>query len=91
LLCIIVNHDDLPLKTLSAFTGKKSIKKVHNICLKFSIFSSLAISENSRWDGTEMKLALELAKTLNFTWELVTDEFQWGQIFENSTGNGILG
>jgi hypothetical protein len=49
------------------------------------------ISENYRWDGTEMKLALELAKTLNFTWQLVTDDFQWGQIFENSTGNGILG
>ncbi|XP_065346113.1 uncharacterized protein LOC135943464 [Cloeon dipterum] len=51
----------------------------------------LIIYYGNRLDGTEMKFALELAKKLNFTWELVTDSAQWGQIFENSTGDGILG
>ncbi|CAB3362610.1 Hypothetical predicted protein [Cloeon dipterum] len=50
-----------------------------------------SIIDGNTFDGTEMKFALELAKKLNFTWELVTDSAQWGQIFENSTGDGILG
>lgn len=43
-------------------------------------------------DGTEMRIALELCKKLNATIEVIVDaENEWGEIYENYTGNGILG
>jgi len=43
-------------------------------------------------DGTEMRLALEFCKQLNATFHILVDaENEWGEIYENYTGNGILG
>ncbi|KAF4517543.1 hypothetical protein B566_EDAN005107 [Ephemera danica] len=42
-------------------------------------------------DGTEGRLIIELSRQLNFSWSIVTDEFQWGEIQEDASGNGILG
>jgi len=44
------------------------------------------------FDGTETRIALELCKKLNATFNVVVDaENEWGEIYENYTGNGILG
>jgi hypothetical protein len=43
-------------------------------------------------DGTEMRIALEFCKKLNATLDVIVDaENEWGEIYENYTGNGILG
>lgn len=39
-----------------------------------------------------MKIALEFAKRLNMTPQLLIDEISlWGTVYENWTGNGIIG
>lgn len=43
-------------------------------------------------DGLDISILMELAKKLNMTVELVLDlTVQWGDIYNNFTGNGILG
>lgn len=43
-------------------------------------------------DGTETRIALEFCKKLNATFDFSIDaENEWGEIYENDTGNGILG
>ena len=43
-------------------------------------------------DGTEVLVAVEYAKKCNMTPDLVADEeAEWGEIYNNWTGNGILG
>ncbi|XP_015596404.1 glutamate receptor ionotropic, delta-1 isoform X2 [Cephus cinctus] len=47
---------------------------------------------NSQIDGTEWRMALQFAKFHNCTFErFVSDEESWGTIFDNRTGNGVLG
>jgi hypothetical protein len=44
------------------------------------------------FDGTETRIALEFCKKLNATFHVSIDtENEWGEIYENYTGNGILG
>ncbi|XP_023710035.1 probable glutamate receptor [Cryptotermes secundus] len=44
------------------------------------------------FDGTETRIALEFCKKLNATFDFSIDaENEWGEIYENDTGNGILG
>jgi len=44
------------------------------------------------FDGTETRYLLEFCKKLNATFDVSIDvENEWGQIYENYTGNGILG
>jgi hypothetical protein len=44
------------------------------------------------FDGTETRIALEFCKRLNATFDVSIDaENEWGEIYENYTGNGILG
>ncbi|XP_046659357.1 glutamate receptor-like [Homalodisca vitripennis] len=42
-------------------------------------------------EGTEIRIALEYAQRHNCSLTIITDKEQWGQIFENGTGDGILG
>ena len=43
-------------------------------------------------DGTETRLLLEFCKKLNATFDVIVDaENEWGEVYENYTGNGILG
>lgn len=43
-------------------------------------------------DGTESIMMLEFCKKLNCVWEVMTvDETEWGVIYENGTGDGIVG
>lgn len=43
-------------------------------------------------DGTELRVAKEYARKHNMTVELVLDEQgEWGTIYDNWTGNGIVG
>jgi hypothetical protein len=44
------------------------------------------------FDGTESRIALEFCKKINATFDVSVDvENEWGEIYENYTGNGILG
>ena len=48
--------------------------------------------KGERLDGLESRIVIELSKMLNFTISVMTDEeFLWGTIYENGSGNGILG
>lgn len=43
-------------------------------------------------DGTEMRVALEYASKHNCTVAFVVDQVhEWGETYDNWTGNGILG
>ncbi|KAG8236921.1 hypothetical protein J437_LFUL016781 [Ladona fulva] len=43
-------------------------------------------------DGIEMRIAILLAQRMNFTWSLYVDaENFWGEIWDNGSGNGMLG
>lgn len=43
-------------------------------------------------DGTEMRIIDEFCRWVNCTVEIIRDDlYEWGEIFENGTGNGILG
>lgn len=43
-------------------------------------------------DGIEMKLALEFSKKHNMSVELIVDEHgEWGDLYQNWTGTGIIG
>lgn len=43
-------------------------------------------------DGTEMRVAKTYAEKHNMTIEfVVNEEEQWGEIYRNWTGNGVLG
>ncbi|KAG8257581.1 hypothetical protein J6590_046269 [Homalodisca vitripennis] len=42
-------------------------------------------------EGTEIRIALEYAQRHNCSLTIITDKEQWGQIFENGTGDGIVG
>lgn len=43
-------------------------------------------------DGIEMRVALEFAKKLNMSVQLVVnEEEEWGDIYQNWTGTGIVG
>lgn len=43
-------------------------------------------------EGTEMRIALEWARIHNATWMVLdTPVGEWGEIFDNGTGNGVLG
>nr|CAD7397431.1 unnamed protein product [Timema cristinae] len=44
------------------------------------------------YEGTEFRLINELSRKINFTWRAVVDEDNmWGEIWENGSGNGIMG
>lgn len=43
-------------------------------------------------DGLEMRIIEEFCRWVNCTVEVIRDDvYEWGEIFENGTGNGILG
>lgn len=43
-------------------------------------------------DGTDMLVALQYARKHNMTPELVVDEAgEWGTLYDNWTGNGVVG
>lgn len=43
-------------------------------------------------DGTEALMMLEFCYKFNCTWDVITvDETEWGVIYDNKTGNGIIG
>ena len=43
-------------------------------------------------DGTETRIVLELFKMINATYEVLVDaENEWGEVYENFTGIGLLG
>ncbi|KAJ9590102.1 hypothetical protein L9F63_016781 [Diploptera punctata] len=52
----------------------------------------VVIEKGKEPDGLEMRIIAELSKQMNFTMVVIDDEeFLWGTIFENGSGNGILG
>ena len=52
----------------------------------------VVIEEGKEAEGLEMRVITQLSKELNFTMLVINDvEFLWGKIYENGSGNGILG
>ncbi|XP_077285106.1 putative glutamate receptor [Arctopsyche grandis] len=58
-------------------------------------YSIIQVDENDNivgLDGTEMKTCIEFCKWINCTIQIIRDdEHEWGEIWDNRTGNGILG
>ncbi|XP_046988136.1 glutamate receptor ionotropic, kainate glr-3-like [Schistocerca americana] len=49
-------------------------------------------SDASVFDGVETRIILELIKKVNATWSLLEDTtYKWGTVWENGSGNGMLG
>lgn len=58
--------------------------------LGLATFNYLPYSLIEPMDGSEIRIAQEYANLHNCTWRIVTDNEQWGQIFNNGTGNGNI-
>ncbi|PSN57697.1 Ionotropic receptor 41a11 [Blattella germanica] len=48
-------------------------------------------AEPSTYDGLDLQFMFQFAKKLNFTFEYVHDEYYYGEIWPNGSGNGALG
>ncbi|XP_068084386.1 uncharacterized protein [Anabrus simplex] len=62
----------------------------------FSTFNYLPYAvvdeEHHIYDGMEFRISEEFARKHNISWELSVDPInEWGEVYDNFTGNGILG
>jgi hypothetical protein len=80
---------DLYPDKLSNLMGKRLIMATFN----YPPYSIVDLNASPPvFDGTESRIALEFCRKLNATFDASVDaENEWGEIYENYTGNGILG
>lgn len=76
-------------KSLSSLPNK--IVNLNKKVLKVATFNYPPYAILEPLDGTEVRIALEYARVHNCSIEIVTDDHEWGEIYENSSGIGILG